>query len=72
MDEWSEHKTETGELYYYNSRTEETSWDKPEILLSAAEKEQQQLDYGTSTHEAHLLCTLTLFLGAPYPHVQRG
>ena len=26
---WTEYKTESGEKYYYNSVTQETTWDRP-------------------------------------------
>ena len=30
--EWSEHKNTDGRSYYYNSRTMESTWDKPQVL----------------------------------------
>lgn len=31
--EWTEHHTCDGKTYYYNSRTKESVWDKPQALL---------------------------------------
>ncbi|XP_064599903.1 transcription elongation regulator 1-like isoform X2 [Liolophura sinensis] len=31
--EWSEHKNSDGRVYYYNSRTMESTWDKPQPLV---------------------------------------
>ncbi|XP_022246248.1 transcription elongation regulator 1-like isoform X2 [Limulus polyphemus] len=44
--EWTEHKTTDGRSYYYNSRTMQSTWDKPQVLLDldeaiAAEKTNQ-------------------------------
>ena len=30
--EWSEHKNVDGRSYYYNSKTMESTWDKPQVL----------------------------------------
>ena len=30
--EWSEHKNADGRSYYYNSKTMESTWDKPQVL----------------------------------------
>ena len=30
--EWSEHKNTDGRSYYYNSRTMESTWEKPQVL----------------------------------------
>lgn len=32
VQEWSEHKNTDGRSYYYNSRTMESTWEKPQIL----------------------------------------
>lgn len=36
---WKEYFTTEGVAYYFNERTQATSWDKPECLMSADEKE---------------------------------
>ena len=36
--EWVEHTTPQGRIYYYNSRTEASVWEKPESLMTAGEK----------------------------------
>jgi len=30
--EWSEHKNNDGKSYFYNTRTQESTWDKPQVL----------------------------------------
>ncbi|XP_066573145.1 transcription elongation regulator 1 isoform X2 [Amia ocellicauda] len=46
LSEWSEYKTADGKTYYYNNRTLESTWDKPEELkekvFPAAEKEAEK------------------------------
>jgi len=32
MDEWKEHKTPKGRIYYYNKQTKESRWKKPNVL----------------------------------------
>ena len=31
VSEWSEHKNPEGKCYYYNSRTQESVWEKPQV-----------------------------------------
>ena len=33
LPEWSEYKTVDGKTYYYNNRTLESTWEKPQALL---------------------------------------
>ena len=32
VTEWSEHKNTDGRSYYYNARTMESTWEKPQVL----------------------------------------
>ena len=34
---WTEHKAPDGRMYYYNTETKESSWQKPDVLKSKAE-----------------------------------
>lgn len=34
---WSEHKAPDGRIYYYNSVTKQSLWEKPDELKTAAE-----------------------------------
>ena len=36
--EWTEHKTAEGKLYYYHKATNKTSWEKPEVLKTEQER----------------------------------
>lgn len=38
VSEWSEHKNPEGKSYFYNQRTQESVWEKPQILLDWDEK----------------------------------
>lgn len=40
--EWTEHKAPDGRPYYYNNITKQSSWDKPEVLMSPAERLKHQ------------------------------
>jgi hypothetical protein len=31
--EWTEYKTNDGKAYYYNSRTAESTWEKPKVVV---------------------------------------
>jgi len=33
VSEWSEHKNTDGRFYYYNSRTMESTWERPKVLI---------------------------------------
>lgn len=36
--EWTEHKAPDGRPYYYNNITKQSSWEKPEALMTPAER----------------------------------
>lgn len=38
--DWAEYFSEDGMVYYYNEGTGETTWDKPDVLKTAAELNQ--------------------------------
>lgn len=40
--EWTEHKAPDGRPYYYNNITKQSSWEKPEVLMSPAERLKHQ------------------------------
>ena len=35
---WTAHKTEDGQVYYYNADTNETTWDRPESFVGGEEE----------------------------------
>lgn len=35
--DWTEHKAPDGRLYYYNSVTKQSAWDKPDELKTKSE-----------------------------------
>lgn len=37
LPEWSEYKTADGKTYYYNNRTLESTWEKPQALVEKGE-----------------------------------
>jgi len=39
FSDWQELKTDDGLVYYFNRQTQETTWDKPDELLSEEEKQ---------------------------------
>ena len=43
-DRWQEIQSEDG-TYYYNTKTGDSQWDKPECLKSATELADQNTDY---------------------------
>jgi len=42
MSEWSEHTTPDGKKYYFNSKTQVSTWEKPEELQ---EEQQDEVHY---------------------------
>jgi pre-mRNA-processing factor 40 len=38
LSDWTEHKAPDGRTYYYNAKTKQSSWEKPEELKTPAEK----------------------------------
>ncbi|CAH2277127.1 transcription elongation regulator 1 isoform X2 [Pelobates cultripes] len=43
VSEWSEYKTADGKTYYYNNRTLESTWEKPQELKEKVEKEVEKV-----------------------------
>ncbi len=49
--DWTEHKTSSGHLYYYNTSTGQSSWTRPsETADSTAENTKSQLEVCTHCH----------------------
>lgn len=43
--EWSEHKNADGRVYYYNAKTMESTWDKPQVLIEWDGKNEDGVFY---------------------------
>ncbi|GAB1600307.1 transcription elongation regulator 1-like isoform X2 [Argonauta hians] len=48
--EWSEHKNADGRVYYYNAKTMESTWDKPQVLIDWDAKLAQKPDTATAAN----------------------
>uniref|UniRef100_A0A3B4B3G2 Transcription elongation regulator 1 n=1 Tax=Periophthalmus magnuspinnatus TaxID=409849 RepID=A0A3B4B3G2_9GOBI len=42
LPEWTEYKTADGKTYYYNNRTLESTWEKPQAVLEKKEEEMTE------------------------------
>uniref|UniRef100_A0A4W6F4K7 Transcription elongation regulator 1 n=1 Tax=Lates calcarifer TaxID=8187 RepID=A0A4W6F4K7_LATCA len=54
LPEWSEYKTADGKTYYYNNRTLESTWDKPQALIEK-EKEAEKAKERLAQEEAEAM-----------------
>ncbi|KAM6969779.1 transcription elongation regulator 1 [Aplochiton taeniatus] len=54
LPEWSEYKTADGKNYYYNNRTLESTWEKPQALLDK-EKEIEKVKERLAQEEAEAI-----------------
>ncbi|XP_019964893.2 transcription elongation regulator 1 isoform X1 [Paralichthys olivaceus] len=54
LPEWSEYKTADGKTYYYNNRTLESTWEKPQALVEK-EKEAEKLKERLAQEEAEAM-----------------
>uniref|UniRef100_A0A672ZVM6 Transcription elongation regulator 1 n=1 Tax=Sphaeramia orbicularis TaxID=375764 RepID=A0A672ZVM6_9TELE len=54
LPEWSEYKTADGKTYYYNNRTLESTWEKPQALLEK-EKETEKAKERLAQEEAEAM-----------------
>uniref|UniRef100_W5MS97 Transcription elongation regulator 1 n=1 Tax=Lepisosteus oculatus TaxID=7918 RepID=W5MS97_LEPOC len=51
LSEWSEYKTADGKTYYYNNRTLESTWDKPEELKEKEKEAEKPKEPGKQAQE---------------------
>ncbi|XP_072301875.1 transcription elongation regulator 1 isoform X2 [Eucyclogobius newberryi] len=54
LPEWTEYKTADGKTYYYNNRTLESTWEKPQAVL-LKEKEAEKLAMRLAQEEAEAM-----------------
>ncbi|XP_062262350.1 transcription elongation regulator 1 isoform X2 [Platichthys flesus] len=54
LPEWSEYKTADGKTYYYNNRTLESTWEKPQSLLEK-EREAEKIKQRLAQEEAEAM-----------------
>uniref|UniRef100_A0A8C4DFP3 Transcription elongation regulator 1 n=1 Tax=Dicentrarchus labrax TaxID=13489 RepID=A0A8C4DFP3_DICLA len=54
LPEWSEYKTADGKTYYYNNRTLESTWEKPQALVEK-EKEAEKIKERLAQEEAEAM-----------------
>lgn len=54
LPEWTEYKTADGKTYYYNNRTLESTWEKPQAVLDK-EKEAEKLALRLAQEEAEAM-----------------
>lgn len=60
--DWTEHKAPDGRTYYYNSKSKQSSWEKPEELKTPAEKllaQCQWKEYTSDTGKPYYYNTVT-------------
>ena len=61
---WTGHKAPDGRSYFYNSETKQSSWSKPEELMTRGEVDTPH----TLAHSHPHTLTLTLTPSHPHPH----
>ncbi|ESO09267.1 hypothetical protein HELRODRAFT_156427 [Helobdella robusta] len=70
--EWSEHKTPEGKQYYYNSRTAESVWEKPKVLLDYEGKKDDGMTEEQKAAEKSKPVSSTPISGTPWCVVWTG
>ncbi|KAL4631262.1 transcription elongation regulator 1 isoform X1 [Arapaima gigas] len=55
LTEWSEYKTADGKTYYYNNRTLESTWEKPEELKEKDKEAEKAKDFKLSLENSDLM-----------------
>ncbi|KPP76957.1 transcription elongation regulator 1-like [Scleropages formosus] len=55
LTEWSEYKTADGKTYYYNNRTLESTWEKPEELKEKDKEAEKAKEFKLSIEDTDLM-----------------
>ncbi|XP_061091529.1 transcription elongation regulator 1-like isoform X2 [Conger conger] len=55
LAEWSEYKTADGKMYYYNNRTLESTWERPDLLKERDKEAEKAKEAALSLEEEELM-----------------
>uniref|UniRef100_A0A3Q2UNJ9 Transcription elongation regulator 1 n=1 Tax=Fundulus heteroclitus TaxID=8078 RepID=A0A3Q2UNJ9_FUNHE len=57
LPEWTEYRTADGKTYYYNNRTLESTWEKPQALIEKEPKEEEMTEEEKAAQKARPIAT---------------